>query len=49
MWGEQDSNLRSRMTTELQSVPVGHFGISPNKYNLLELFEPMEGFEPTAC
>ncbi len=30
-WGEQDSNLRSRKTTELQSVPVGRFGIPPKK------------------
>ena len=28
-WGEQDSNLRSRKTTDLQSAPVGRFGISP--------------------
>ena len=38
-WGEEDSNLRSRTTTDLQSAPVGHFGISPYS-------EPMEGFEP---
>jgi hypothetical protein len=30
MWGEKDSNLRSQKTTDLQSVPVGHFGISPS-------------------
>ena len=29
MWGEKDSNLRSRKTTDLQSVPFGHSGISP--------------------
>jgi hypothetical protein len=29
LWGEQDSNLRSRKTTELQSVPFGRSGISP--------------------
>ncbi len=29
LWGEEDSNLRSRKTTELQSVPFGHSGISP--------------------
>ena len=29
LWGEQDSNLRSRKTTDLQSVPVGRFGIPP--------------------
>ncbi len=29
MWGEQDSNLRSRKTTELQSVLVGRLSISP--------------------
>ena len=28
-WGEQDSNLRSHKTTDLQSVPVGRFGIPP--------------------
>ena len=27
LWGEQDSNLRSHKTTDLQSVPVGRFGI----------------------
>ena len=31
MWGEQDSNLRSRKTAELQSAPVGRFGISPTQ------------------
>ena len=35
MWGEQDSNLRSRKTTDLQSAPVGRFGISPFPKNLL--------------
>ena len=29
MWGEQDSNLRRRKPADLQSAPVGHFGISP--------------------
>ena len=29
LWGEQDSNLRSLTTTDLQSAPVGHFGIPP--------------------
>ena len=28
-WGKQDSNLRRRTPAELQSAPVGHFGISP--------------------
>ena len=28
-WGEQDSNLRRRAPADLQSAPVGHFGISP--------------------
>ncbi len=42
MWGEQDSNLRSLTTTELQSVPFGHSGISPAIF-----YEPPEGFEPT--
>ncbi len=43
MWGEQDSNLRSRKTAELQSDPFGHSGISP----ILQKNEPPEGFEPT--
>ncbi len=29
LWGEQDSNLRSRKTADLQSAPVGRLGISP--------------------
>ncbi len=28
-WGEQDSNLRRHEPADLQSAPVGHFGISP--------------------
>ncbi len=28
-WGEKDSNLRRRAPADLQSAPVGHFGISP--------------------
>ena len=28
-WGEQDSNLRRHLPADLQSAPVGHFGISP--------------------
>ena len=28
-WGEKDSNLRRHKSTDLQSVPVGHFGIPP--------------------
>ena len=28
-WGEMDSNHRSRSTTDLQSAPFGHSGISP--------------------
>ena len=39
LWGEKDSNLRSLATTELQSVPFGHSGISPKK-------EPPIGIEP---
>ena len=31
-WGEKDSNLRSLTTTDLQSAPVGHFGISPDHF-----------------
>ena len=30
-WGDKDSNLGSRKTTDLQSVPFGHSGISPIK------------------
>ena len=30
MWAVKDSNLRSRTTTDLQSAPVGRFGISPS-------------------
>ena len=45
MWGEEDSNLRSRKTTDLQSVPFGHSGISP-KLPVNNKREPMEGFEP---
>ncbi len=29
LWGEKDSNLRRRAPADLQSAPVGHFGISP--------------------
>jgi hypothetical protein len=36
-WGEEDSNLRSRKTTDLQSAPVGHFGISPQFNHIKEL------------
>ena len=28
-WGEQDSNLRRHKSADLQSAPVGRFGISP--------------------
>ncbi len=35
LWGEQDSNLRRRKSAELQSAPVGHFGISPRIFNIL--------------
>src|SRR5688572_7666367 len=53
-WGEKDSNLRSRKTTDLQSVAFGHSGISPIHLNAIRtgaVFttfseEPMEGFEP---
>ncbi len=46
MWGEQDSNLRSRTTADLQSAPVGHFGIPPECIIVVQKTEPMEGFEP---
>ena len=29
LWGEEDSNLRRHLPADLQSAPVGHFGISP--------------------
>ncbi len=29
LWGEEDSNLRSRKTADLQSDPFGRSGISP--------------------
>ena len=29
MWEEQDSNLRRLKSADLQSAPVGHFGIFP--------------------
>ena len=32
-WGKQDSNLRRRTPADLQSAPVGHFGISPKLIN----------------
>ena len=44
-WEEQDSNLRSDDAADLQSAPVGHFGIFPKTINKTN--EPMEGFEPT--
>ena len=34
LWREQDSNLRSHKTTDLQSVPVGRFGISPGNSSI---------------
>jgi hypothetical protein len=34
-WGEQDSNLRRHQPADLQSAPVGHFGISPSQINRL--------------
>ena len=52
-WGEQDSNLRSHKTTELQSVPVGRFGISPTVISSCEIkitftddFERKTGLKP---
>ncbi len=29
LWGEQDSNLRRHTPADLQSAPVGRFGIPP--------------------
>ena len=43
MWGEQDSNLRRHSPADLQSAPFDRFEYLPLAY------EPMEGFEPTAC
>jgi hypothetical protein len=34
LWGEEDSNLRRRAPADLQSAPVGHFGISPMINNM---------------
>ena len=45
-WGEQDSNLRRRAPADLQSAPVGHFGISPI---FSQFVEPMSGVEPLTC
>ena len=36
-WGEKDSNLRRRAPADLQSAPVGHFGISPNSCHSMNL------------
>ncbi len=44
MWGEQDSNLRRRKPAELQSAPVGHFGISPNIFNKYKIVREECGF-----
>ena len=33
-WGEKDSNLRSHKTADLQSAPVGRFGISPTIFKI---------------
>ena len=30
VWEEEDSNLRSDYAADLQSAPVGHFGIFPD-------------------
>ena len=48
-WEEMDSNHRRRTPADLQSAPFGHSGIFPNilRYNLVVVYEPMEGFEPT--
>ena len=46
MWGVVDSNHRSRKTTDLQSVPFGHSGNSPDSLVLATKCEPVEGFEP---
>ena len=36
-WGEKDSNLRRRAPADLQSAPVGHFGISPYSCHSMNL------------
>ena len=48
-WEEMDSNHRRRTPADLQSAPFGHSGIFPSilRYNLVVVYEPMEGFEPT--
>ncbi len=49
-WAEEDSNLRSDYAADLQSAPVGHFGICPEIFQTTRKepeFEPMEGVEPT--
>ena len=35
VWAEQDSNLRRREPTDLQSVPFDRFGIDPFKIKRL--------------
>ena len=37
LWGEKDSNLRRRAPADLQSAPVGHFGISPYSCHSMNL------------
>ena len=49
VWGEEDSNLRSRKTTDLQSAPFGRSGISPKSFLVCKepFFEPNVRFELT--
>ena len=47
-WREEDSNLRSRPTTDLQSVPFGHSGTPPGKIDA-DFMELAMGLEPATC
>jgi hypothetical protein len=42
-WREEDSNLRSRPTTDLQSVPFGHSGIPPDEDQSKNLYGAGDG------
>jgi hypothetical protein len=42
-WGEEDSNLRSRKTADLQSDPFGRSGISPEIFQFQYLKERAGG------
>ena len=48
-WAVKDSNLRSLLTTDLQSVPFGHLGNRPRvlflTFNFFALAKPTTGIE----